>query len=320
MEETTPQPRLAFVLPAYNEGTNLRVMAERLIAVGEQLGGSFEIVWVNDGSRDETEQVLDELSAADPRIRPIHFSRNFGHMAALTAGLEATRATGAIICMDSDGQHPPELIPKLVEMWTNGADIVQTIRISTNAETAMKKTTSRLFYKVMNVLSDLDLPDGAADFRLMDREVVDALNSLPEKNRFLRGLVYWVGFKLETVRYKSQKRMSGVTKYNFRKMLSFALNGITAFSTKPLRLTLFLGLFVIFFAFAYAAFVLAWYAAGYPVERGWASLLLVTLLLSGIQLIMLGVLSEYLGRLLNEAKGRPIYIARSPKAKRSRQL
>lgn len=312
MSTNSVPPEFSFVLPAFNEGTNLRPMAERLRAVGEQLG-TFEIVWVNDGSSDETESVLEALAAEDPRIRPIHFARNFGHMAALTAGLECATATGAIICMDSDGQHPPELIPTLVEKWRAGADIVQTVRRSTEDSTLFKRITSRWFYALLNGLSDLDLPEGAADFRLLDRQVVDALNALPERTRFLRGLVYWVGFRLVTVEYAAERRMSGVTKYSPRKMLSFALNGITAFSAKPLRLSFFLGLAILLLAALYAAYILACFFADIPLVPGWTSLLLATLLLSGIQLLMLGVVSEYLGRLMTEAKGRPIYIRRKPR-------
>ncbi|MBI1292190.1 glycosyltransferase [bacterium] len=316
MTEQIPAPTFSFVLPAFNEGTNLLRMAERLCKAGEQLGEPFEIVWVNDGSSDETENVLEELAAKDPRIVPIHFARNFGHMAALTAGLEHARATGAVVCLDSDGQHPPEMIPELVEKWRDGADIVQTIRLATEGESFFKRTTSGAFYWLLNRMSDLELPQGAADFRLLDRQVVDALNALPERSRFLRGLVYWVGFRLVTVEYNAERRMSGVTKYNARKMLSFALNGITAFSAKPLRLSFSLGVVVLFLAGVYAAYILGAYFANIPLVRGWPSMLLATLLLSGIQLLMLGVLSEYLSRLMTEAKGRPIYIKRRPRSTR----
>jgi dolichol-phosphate mannosyltransferase len=215
--------------------------------------------------------------------------------------------------MDSDGQHPPEMIPALVQKWREGADIVQTVRRATEGETLFKRVTSSAFYGILNRLSDLELPEGAADFRLLDRQVVDALNQLPERNRFLRGLVYWVGFRLVTVEYEAERRMSGVTKYNARKMMSFALNGITAFSSKPLRLSLFLGLGILAAAACYAVYILGCYLADIPLVPGWTSLLLATLLLSGIQLLMLGVVSEYLGRLLTEAKGRPIYIRRRPR-------
>lgn len=306
-------PVLSFVLPVYNEVMNLETMAERLEQVGETLGVPYEIVFVDDGSTDGSGDLLDELEARRPAVRAVHFSRNFGHMAALCAGMETARGTGAVVCLDADGQHPPELIPELVDRWKGGADIVQTIRVSTADETPFKRLTSRLFYALMRRLSELELPEGAADFRLMDRQVVDALNSLPERVRFLRGLVKWVGFRSELFPYTAPSRLGGATKYNFRRMLLFALNGITSFSMRPLRLIFFLGMFVLLLAGAYAAYVLGCVLLDKPLVPGWTSLLLVTLFLGGIQLMTLGVASEYLGRMYDEIKQRPIYLVRKPR-------
>ena len=306
-------PEFSFVLPAFNEAANLPPLAARLCHAGEQLGGSFEIVWVNDGSTDDTEGVLAELSARDARIRPLHLARNFGHMAALTAGLEAARAYGAVICLDSDGQHPPELIPELVRRWRDGADIVQTVRLESAGAGPVKRATSRLFYALLNRLAEMDLPEGAADFRLMDRQVVDALNELPERVRFVRALVYWVGFRRDLLPFEAPPRMAGTTKYSFWKMARLALSGITSFSTRPLRIAFFLGVLVTCGALIYGAYVLWCYARGIPLVPGWTSLLLVVLGLSGMQLVTLGIASEYLARLYTEQKQRPVYVVRKPR-------
>lgn len=267
------RPEFSFVLPAFNEAMNLRPLAERLRRVGDQLDGSFEIVWVNDGSTDDSERVLTELAAEDARIRPLHLARNFGHMAALTAGLEAAQARSAVICLDSDGQHPPELIPDLVQRWRDGADIVQTIRIESAGAGPFKRTGSRLFYALLNRLAEMDLPQGAADFRLLDRQVVDALNGLPERVRFVRALVFWVGFRRDLVPFEAPQRLAGKTKYSFPKMLQLALSGITSFSTRPLRIAFFLGVLVTSCAAAYGVYVLWCYVRGIPLVPGWTSLL-----------------------------------------------
>lgn len=308
--------RLSFIVPACNEVMNVEPLLRRLIAVGESLGGAFEILWINDGSTDGTAEVLDAMAAADARVRVLHLSRNFGHMAALSAGLEAARADGAVVCLDADGQHPPELIPELVNRWKAGADIVQTVRRSTADETSFKRITSRMFYSLLNRMSDLDLPEGAADFRLLDRQVVDALNSLPERQRFLRGLVRWIGFRQELLPYDAPPRMGGTTKYSTRKMLMFALSGITSFSIRPLRMIFGLGLLVLFLAFVYALYVLWEFVTGGHLVPGWASLMLVVLFLGGIQLLTLGVASEYLGRVYEESKHRPIYVVREKRSRR----
>ncbi len=303
-------PVFSFVLPAFNEEPNVGVMAERLVAVGEEIGAEFEIVWVDDGSSDGTGDTLDKLAETDPRIRVLHLSRNFGHMAALTAGLESARAIGAVICLDSDGQHPPELIPDMVARWQNGADIVQMVRNPAETEGVVKRVSSKLFYKVFNLLGDIDIPRGAADFRLMDRHAVDALNSLPEHVRFLRGLVHWVGYTMEYVPYDAPARLSGETKYSFFKMISFAFNGITSFSTYPLRLSFLMATMVILAVAVYVAYVLVCYFWGEPLTPGWTSLLFAILLLGAAQLLAIGIASEYLARIFIEQKVRPVYLLR----------
>jgi polyisoprenyl-phosphate glycosyltransferase len=306
-------PRFSFVIPALDEILNVEPMTRRLVSVGEQLGEPFEIIWVDDGSTDGTAAKLEELAESDERIRPLYLSRNFGHMAALTAGLDHARASGAVVTLDADGQHPPELIPQLVQLWREGSDIVQTVRVATSGESTAKKLTSRFFYRLLNRLGEIDLPDGAADFRLLDRQAVDALKSLPERVRFLRGLVQWVGFTKSMVPYEAPPRLAGDTKYGFGKMLLLALSAITSFSVRPLRIAFLTGVIVLLLAACYALYVLIAYAVGKPLVQGWASQLLVTLFLGGVQLLTLGVASEYLGRVYDEAKRRPVYIVRKPR-------
>jgi dolichol-phosphate mannosyltransferase len=215
-----------------------------------------------------------------------------------------------VICLDSDGQHPPELIPKLVEHWEDGADIVQTIRNESSSEGFLKRITSKLFYRVLNLLTDVDVPKGGADFRLLDQQVVDALKELPERVRFVRGLVHWVGFNKREVHYKASPRLGGKPKYGKFAMTKLALGGITSLSDRPLRLSFVLGLFVILCAAVYALYSLWCFAAGVPLVSGWTSTLLVILILGGVQLLTLGIASEYLGRIYSETKHRPLYFVR----------
>ena len=293
-------------------------MTLRLNALGDALDGAFEIIWVNDGSTDDTPAQLDALCGRYPQVRALHLSRNFGHMAALCAGLEAARATHAVITMDGDGQHPPELIPEMVRLWREGADIVQTIRAHTGNVNLAKRLTSRGFYRVFNLLADTDIPDGAADFRLLDREVVDALNNLPERARFVRGLVHWVGFTRADLPYTPRERLSGETKYSFRKMISFALNGITSFSVRPLRLAFVLTLLVIAAISLYTLYVLFALLQGKYLTPGWTSMVFIVLFLGAAQLLVIGIASEYLARLYVEAKHRPIFLVRKKNIREGR--
>ncbi len=311
MKQSTPI--LSVVLPAFNEAENIVPVTERLCATLESLNRPFEILWIDDGSTDNTTEVLDKLCSADQRVRALHFSRNFGHMAALCAGLEAARATGAVITMDADGQHPPELIPEMIALWDEGADIVQTLRDPATQEGMLKQQTSKGFYRVLSLLADIDLPAGAADFRLMDRQAVDALNALPERVRFVRGLVQWVGFDCEYIHFASEPRLNGETKYSYTKMISFALSGLSSFSVRPLRLSFLMALIVIGIAGCYSVFVLWAKYAGLALTPGWASILLVVMLLGGAQLFAIGIASEYLARTYMEQKQRPVYILKKPR-------
>lgn len=312
-------PKYSFVLPAYNEATNIAPMMERLLAAGEKLDDAFEIVWVNDGSTDDTAAALDKAAADNPCVRVLHFSRNFGHMAALCAGLEAARATHAVITLDADGQHPPELIPDMAQKWRDGADIVQTIRGETTDLGMGKRITSSGFYAVFNMLADTDIPEGAADFRLLDREVVDALNNLPERVRFVRGLVHWVGFNRVMLPYTPEARLSGVTKYSMLRMMSFALSGITSFSVRPLRLAFVLTLLVLGLVAVYSIYVLIAMLSGKFLTPGWTSTMFIILLLGAAQLLVIGIASEYLARMYVEQKQRPVYIVRKGKDDRDKK-
>lgn len=312
-------PKYSFVLPAFNEEESIGAMTERLLTVADELDGLVEIIWVNDGSADATGKRLDELTQEHDRVRALHFSRNFGHMAALCAGLEAAQASHAVITLDADGQHPPEVIPQMVQQWKDGADIVQCIRQEASERGLVKKATSGGFYKIFNLLADTDIPEGAADFRLMDRQVVDALNTLPERVRFVRGLVHWVGFNQVLMPYAEEERLAGTTKYTMRHMLSFALNGITSFSIRPLRLSFVLSLLVIGLIGLYGSYVLVALVSGKYISPGWTSLVFVVLFLGAAQLLVIGIASEYLARLYVEQKRRPVYILRKQNSQRDGQ-
>lgn len=306
-----PNPRhrvdLSIVVPMYNEAEVLDLFFERVTAVLEPLGLTWEIVAVNDGSRDETLSMLVAKSAADPRVVVVDLSRNFGKEPALTAGLEHARGR-AVIPIDADLQDPPELIPAFVERWREGFHVVYGVRASRDDDSFLKRISAGLFYRVFNQLTDVPIPNNTGDFRLMDRRVIDALSLLPERNRFMKGLFAWVGFKSVGVPFERPERAAGVTKFNGWRLWNFALDGITGFSTVPLRVWSYVGVLVSLVAFSYATFIVA-RTLIYGIDvAGYASLLTIMLFLGGVQLISLGVIGEYLGRLYQEVKARPNYL------------
>lgn len=298
--------KLSVILPAHNEEKNVLLIAEKLHSILQSYP-NYELIFVDDGSHDATLEQLKELHQQDHRVQYISFSNNFGHMNALRAGLD--HASGdAVVCLDADMQHPPELIPELISKWQEGYDIVYTVRKETQDERFFKKLTSRLFYSLINKLSNLDIKPGAADFRLMDKNVVQALRQFKETCVFYRGLIANIGFKQTFIPYIPQQRLHGETKYNLKKMVAFALDGITAFSVVPLRFASLAGVFVSFFSFAYAVYAILVRILGIHTVPGWSSLLCGIFFLGGIQLIMIGILGEYIGKLFLEVKRRPNYI------------
>lgn len=302
-----PNPRYSVVVPLYEEEAVLPQLYERLAPVLDGLDGPSEVVFVVDGGQDRSFEIVKELRARDGRVKGLKFSRNFGHQYALTAGLDRARGD-AVIMMDGDLQHPPELIPKLVEAWRGGAQIVNTYRESTAGIGPFKRLTAAVFYGLLNRFGNIRLSPNTADFRLIDRRVADRFRGVREQARFLRGLFAWVGFRQATVPYAAEKRPAGRTKYSTKKMARLALDGITSFSVAPLRLATFLGFLVSFLGFAYAVYALVVKLIGRAALPGWASLVIVVLILGGVQLITLGIIGEYVAKIYLEAKARPLYI------------
>ena len=299
--------RLTVVVPAYNESESLREFHARLAAVLDKLDLHGDVLYVDDGSRDDTWAVMGSLHAADARVATLKLSRNFGKELALTAGLDATDAD-AVVIIDADLQDPPELIPLLVQHWREGYDVVYGTRSTRAGETRLKKFTSAAFYRVMQRLSATPLPRDTGDFRLMSRRAVDALKQLRERQRFMKGLFNWVGFRQKAVVYDRDPRFAGSSKFDYWRLWNFALEGITSFSGAPLKIATYLGMATAFLAFAFAVVVLGKALLfGDPV-RGYPSLMVVVLFLGGVQLMALGMIGEYLGRLYIEVKQRPLYL------------
>ncbi|MDD3962387.1 MAG: glycosyltransferase [Bacteroidia bacterium] len=299
------QPDLSVVIPCYNESANLRVLYDELCSVLPESVSSYEILFIDDGSHDETFSIIQSLHSSDPHVRGISLSRNFGHQVALAAGLQYSTGK-AVITMDGDLQHPPALIPELYRRYKQGYFVVNTKRLDTADAGYLKTVTSRFFYRWMNRLSDVQLIRGGADFRLMSREAVEAYNHFQERDRFNRGLITWMGFRQDVVEYKAQARYGGATKYTVRKMLRFAIDGVTSFSSKPLRIAAWSGILVSLAGVFYAIYALFRYFAGNTIQ-GWTSLLITVLLLGGVQLLSLGIIGEYIARIFNESKARPLF-------------
>ncbi|MDD5107858.1 MAG: glycosyltransferase family 2 protein [Desulfuromonadaceae bacterium] len=300
---------LSIVCPMYNEEESLAVFFNRLLPVLVSAGEPFEIVCVNDGSRDATLERLFTARKLEPRIRILNLSRNFGKEAALTCGID--HAIGdAVIPIDADLQDPPELIIEMLQLWRQGFDVVLAQRTDRSADHFLKRKTAEWFYRLHNAISDSVIPSNVGDFRLMDRKVVEALKALPERRRFMKGLFAWVGFRQAVIPYSREARQAGASKFSGWHLWNFALEGITSFSTAPLRIWTYLGLFIALLAFTYGSFIVGRVLLLGRDMPGYASLITVVLFLGGIQLIGLGVLGEYLGRIYLETKGRPVYIVR----------
>jgi dolichol-phosphate mannosyltransferase len=302
-------PVLSVIGPVYNEVEILPSFYTRIRDVMENIGEPWELILVDDGSDDGSTEISKELAREDPHVRPVVFSRNFGHQIALTAGLDYSRGQ-AVVVIDTDLQDPPEVIPDLVSKWREGFEVVYAVRAEREGETLFKKATASFFYRFINRITDVDIPLDTGDFRLMDRKVVDVLNTMREKHRFPRAMASWVGFKQIGVEYKREARTAGETKYPFRKMFQLALNAITSFSYFPLQLATYIGFVCAGVSALAILVVIVMRLIGNQAFFGQATTLIAVLFLGGVQLISLGIMGEYVGRLYDEAKGRPLYIVR----------
>ena len=297
---------ISIVVPVYNEEEIIGKTSSRLIETADGWEEDYEIIFVNDGSTDHTFQILEKISDNNTQIKVISFSRNFGHQMAFTAGLDYSKGD-AIIVIDGDLQDPPEIMTQFIQKWTEGYKVVYGKRIKRKGETFFKLITANLFYRIMEKLSDTKIPRDVGDFRLMDRAVVEKIKNMRERHRFIRGMVSWVGFKQTFVEYVRDERVAGVTKYPFKKMLIFALDGIFSFSTIPLKAVTQLGFLVTGFTFIYITYIVVNRLLGYGVP-GYASIIISVLFLGGVQLLSIGILGQYIGRIFEEIKDRPLYI------------
>ena len=301
--------KLSIVIPCYNEAGNLKRLISDILESIEENTFNLEIIVIDDGSKDNTYHILKELSKTNKAIQGYSLSRNFGHQIALFAGLE--KATGdAILTMDADLQHPPEIIPLLIEKYNEGYDIVNTKRAYDPSTSRFKKLSSKWFYIFMNKISDVYIEPDSSDFRIMSRESLNALLKLREQDRFTRGLIQWIGFNQTIVPYTTNKRFAGTSSYTLAKMIKFAISGVTSMSSKPLRLSLYLGMIFVFIGLLYGCYVLYKYFLGVTFP-GWTSILISVLLIGGIQLLILSIIGEYVAKIFNEAKSRPLYFIKA---------
>ena len=306
---TTVHPILSVVAPCFNEEGVLHELYRRISQVLDGSGETWELVLVNDGSRDRTPEIMRELHAQDERVKVVDFARNFGHQIAVTAGMDYARGD-AVVLIDADLQDPPELILEMLAKWREGYEVVYAIRAERKGETWFKEFTAKMFYRIIYKITDIDIPMDTGDFRLMDRKVVDALKMMHEKHRFMRGMSVWVGFRQTGVKYVRAERYAGETKYPLKKMLKFAMDGITSFSYFPLQVATYIGFAAALLAVLGILITIVLRLSGSQAFFGQATTLVSVLFLGGVQLICLGILGEYLGRIYDEVKGRPLYIVR----------
>lgn len=300
-------PKYSLVVPIFNEEKTIPALYQRLCIVMERLDGEVELILVNDGSRDRSLQLLRELNYQDPRVCYLSLARNFGHQIAVTAGLNFVRGQVAIV-LDGDLQDPPELIPDMIEKWRQGYQVVYAQRTQRRQESWFKRFTAYFFYRLLKRLADVDIPTDTGDFCLLDRQVVDVLNAMPERNRYIRGLRSWVGFHQTAIRFERDPRFAGEVKYTFAKSLALAVNGLVSFSKVPLRLSTYVGLLAAIVAILMALLVLYW-RLFVPSSRleGFAIILVAIFFIGAVQLVSIGILGEYVGRIYEEVKGRPLY-------------
>jgi glycosyltransferase involved in cell wall biosynthesis len=301
------RPTLSLVLPIYNEEPVIPELHKRLAAFLGDVGESWEVIFVDDGSRDRSREMLRALAEQEPRYKVVGFARNFGHQIAITAGVDYAEGE-AVVVMDADLQDPPEVVKAMIDKWRAGFDVVYAVRTKREGETFFKKVTAAAFYRLLRKMIRIDIPLDAGDFRLMSRQVVIALRSLRETHRFVRGMVSWVGFKQTAVYYERPARFAGETKYPLRKMMRFAIDGVTSFSTVPLRFATWLGMLAGVIAIGAAFWALWTKFFGTGVVPGWTTLMMLVAFGSSAQLLMTGILGEYIGRIYEEVKRRPLYL------------
>ncbi|MBC6315069.1 glycosyltransferase family 2 protein [Listeria grandensis] len=299
--------KISVVIPLYNEEAVIEQTYHRLKNVMENLAMDYELLFVNDGSKDATLSLVQALSFTDPHVKCLVFSRNFGHQIAITAGTDYANGD-VVIIIDADLQDPPELIPEMVQKWQQGYDVVYAQRIKRNGETFFKKWSAKMFYRALHKLTDVEIPVDTGDFRLMDKKVYNELKKLNEKNPFVRGLVSWLGFKQTALAYERDERAAGETKYPLKKMLKLSMDGMTSFSYQPLKLASYAGVALSSAGFIYMFIVLFQTLFTNTTVSGWSSMIIIQLLFSGFVLIILGMIGEYIGRIYDEVKDRPLYI------------
>lgn len=304
------QVTYSIVVPVFNEEEVIEVTYGRLKKVMDTTGRSYELLFVNDGSADNTAQILSQICQKDTNVKLINFSRNFGHQIAISAGMD--NALGqAIVVIDADLQDPPEVILQMIEKWQEGYEVVYAKRKERRGETLFKKWTAAMFYRLLRSLTDVDIPVDSGDFRLIDRKVCNAMKNIKEKNRFVRGLVSWVGFRQTAVEYVREERFAGETKYPLHKMIKLSMDAMTSFSHKPLKLAVYLGFSFSFLSFLYLLFAICERLFTPNTVPGWTAIMATSLFFNGIILIILGIIGEYIGRIYDETKDRPLYIIAS---------
>ncbi|MCB0707673.1 MAG: glycosyltransferase family 2 protein [Saprospiraceae bacterium] len=300
---------ISIVIPIYNEEANIQLLYDRLSGVLGEMGKSYELMFVNDGSKDRSLALIKDLASKYPEVRYLDFSRNFGHQIAVTAGLDRVEGE-AVVIIDADLQDPPELIPDMYARMKDGFEVVYARRKSRKGESWFKRATAKWFYRVLARITSVEIPVDTGDFRIMDRKILDVLKQMPEKNKYLRGQIAWIGFRQTYIEYERQERHAGETGYTFRKMLRFALDGITGFSDFPLKIVTYFGFLVTAFAFFVAIYVLySRFVSGNYVQ-GWSSLMISLLFIGGVQMIAIGIIGEYLSRMNTNVRNRPLYIIR----------
>jgi glycosyltransferase involved in cell wall biosynthesis len=300
-------PKYSFIIPVYNEEATLKELYHRISNVMDQMDGPVELILVNDGSRDRSLTLMRDLHTKDPRVCYLSFARNFGHQIAVTAGLNFARGQ-AVVILDADLQDPPELIPDMVQKWRQGYEVIYAQRTQRHREGWFKRLTAYVFYRLLQKLADVDIPTDTGDFCLMDRRIVDILNMMPERNRYLRGLRSWIGFRQTAILFEREPRFAGEVKYTFRKSFGLAINGLLSFSKVPLRLSTYLGLFAAAVAILMAILVVYWrvFFLTSPLT-GYAAIAIAIFFLGAVQLFSIGILGEYVGRIYEEVKNRPLY-------------